>query len=186
MSTSSDFSLVGGQEIDRLLQTLSVKIEKNILRASLRAGAVVFLAEVKQRIPAVSGDLRKSARITTRQGRGQVSASVKVGNKKVYYAQMVEFGTRPHVISVTDVDRGINQRTGRLVSLTTINRSLRLGGTLVGPSVKHPGARPHPYARPAADAAAPIAIAAFQAKLRERMTEEGLNTPAPIPADPPT
>lgn len=185
MSTT-DFNLVGARDLDRLLQTLPAKVEKNILRASLRAGAVVFLAEVKQRIPAVSGDLRKSARVTTRQGRGQVSASVKVGNKKAYYAQMVEFGTRPHVISVTDVDRGINRRTGRQISISTVNRSLRLGGTLIGPSVKHPGSRPHPYARPAADAAAPAAIAAIQAKIRERLTAEGLNTPAPVPADPPT
>jgi len=184
MTTVTDNLLPGAAELDRLLQTLPVKVEKNILRAALRAGAAVFLTEVKNNIPMVSGDLRKSARITTRLAKGQATASVKVGNKKVFYANMVEFGTRPHVISVTDVDRGINRRTGRQVSITTINRSLRLGGTLIGPSVNHPGSKPHPYARPAADAAFAPAVAAVTAKIRERLTAEGLNSPAPMPSDP--
>lgn len=184
MTTTTEQSLSGAQELDRLLQTLPVKMEKNIMRAALRAGAAVFLTEVRNNIPSVSGELRKSARITTRLAKGQVTASVKVGNKKVYYASMVEFGTRPHVISVTDADRGINRRTGRQVSLTTINRSLRLGGTLVGPSVNHPGAKPHPYARPAADAAFAPAVAAITAKIRERLNAQGLDTPAPVPSDP--
>ena len=185
MTTVTDTNIVGAQELDNLLRTLPVKVEKNIMRAALRSGAVVFLAEVKKNIPAVSGDLRRSARVTTRQSRGAVSASVKVGNKKAYYAQMVEFGTRPHVISVTDADRVISQRTGNRISITTINRSLRLGGTLIGPSVMHPGSQPHPYARPAADAAFGPAVEAITAKIRERITIEGLNRPAPVPADPP-
>lgn len=184
MTTTTEQGLVGARELDDLLQTLPVKVEKNIMRAALRAGAAVFLAEVKNNIPAVSGDLRASARITTRFRKGSVSASVKVGDKKVYYAKMVEFGTKPHVISVTGVDRPISRRTGKQVSIRTINRSLALGGKLIGPSVKHPGAKPHPYARPAADAAFTAATAAVTAKIRERLTKEGINVPAPIPADP--
>lgn len=184
MTTTNDQTLAGAAELDSLLQTLPAKVEKNILRAALRSGAAVFLGEVRTHIPAVSGDLRKSARITTRVSRGSVSASVKVGNKKAFYASMVEFGTRPHVISVTDADRGISRRTGKKVSLGTINRSLRLGGTLVGPSVNHPGSRPHPFMRPAADAGLAAATQAVTAKIRERLTREGLNSPAPIPSDP--
>lgn len=184
MTTTTDQSLSGGAELDRLLQTLPTKVEKNILRAALRSGAAVYLKEVRSHIPAVSGDLRKSARITTRASRGSVSASVKVGDKKAFYANMVEFGTRPHVISVTEADRGINRRTGNQISVSTINRSLRLGGTLVGPSVNHPGSRPHPFMRPAADSGFTAAAEAVTAKIRERLTREGLNTQAPIPSDP--
>lgn len=186
MTTVSDRNITGGRELDDLLQTLPAKLEKNIMRTALRAGAVVFLAEVKNNIPSVSGALRKSARITTRYKKGSVSASVKVGDKVAYYAQMVEFGTRPHVISVTDVDRPVSRRTGAQVSIRTVNRSLRLGGTLIGPSVNHPGSKPRPYARPAADAAFPAAIAAVQAKIRERLTKAGLNAPPALPADPET
>lgn len=182
--SAADETLVGGAELDRLLQTLPTKVEKNILRGALRAGAAVFLREVRSKIPAVSGDLRKSARITTRAARGSVSASVKVGNKTAYYAQMVEFGTRPHVISVTAVDRGINRRTGRQISIATVNRSLRLGGSLIGPSVNHPGSRPHPFMRSAAEAAFTGATSAITAKIRERLTAQGLDSPMPLPADP--
>lgn len=184
MTTTTEQSLVGGAELFRTLQNLPVKLEKNIMRAALRAGAVVFLREVKANIPAVSSDLRASARITTRFRKGAVSASVKVGDKKAYYALMVELGTRPHAISVTEVDRPVSRRTGERVSMRTVNRSLRLGGSLVGPSVMHPGSKPHPYARPAADAAFVPAVAAVLAKIRERLTKEGINVPAPIPADP--
>lgn len=177
-------SVTGGRQLDELLQQLPVKMEKNILRSAMRAGAAAVLPDVKARIPVDHGDLRASARITTSARRGTVSASVKVGNRVAYYASMVEFGTRPHVIKVDDRDRGINRRTGRQISITTVNRHLRLGVTLIGPSVSHPGAAAHPYMRPAADAGLGAIVRASTAKIRERLTKQGLNAPAPIPSDP--
>lgn len=182
--SNQEQAVVGGRELDQLLQTLPVKMEKNILRAAMRAGAAAVLPDVRARIPVDHGDLRKSARVTTRAARGSVSASVKVGNRKVYYAGMVEFGTRPHVIKVDDRDRGINRRTGRQISVTTVNRHLRLGVTLIGPSVSHPGGRPHPFLRPAADAGLAVIVQASTAKIRERLNAQGLNAPAPLPAEP--
>lgn len=177
-------SVTGGRQLDDLLQTLPVKMEKNILRSAMRAGAAAVLPDVKARIPVDHGDLRASARITTSARRGTVSASVKVGNRKVYYASMVEFGTRPHVIKVDDRDRGINRRTGRQISITTVNRHLRLGLRLIGPSVSHPGSRAHPFLRPAADAGLGAIVRASTAKIRERLSKQGLNVPAPPTGDP--
>lgn len=177
----------GGRQLDDLLKTLPKKLERNVMRAALREGGVVMRNEVKSRVPVDDGDLRRSVRVSTRSRKGEVYASVKAGNKKAYYAGMVEFGTRPHLVKVDDRDRGINNRTGRRVSVTTINRqqrSLIIGRTFVGPTVSHPGARPHPFMRPAADAAFGPAIKAFERKLRERMTAAGLNVPAPAPDDP--
>lgn len=191
MSTR-DEAITGGRELDELLKTLPEKMQKNINRAGLRAGAVVLREEVKRNVPVESGDLRNSVRITSRirntdvsatLGAGaQVSVSVKAGNSIAYYARFVEYGTRPHLVQVDDRDRGINRRTGRQISVTTVNRqrrSLQIGSNLIGPSVQHNGARPKPFMRPAVDAALPRAILAITAKIRELLAKRGLNTPAP-------
>lgn len=183
MTVREEF-ILGGAALDALLGTLPVKIEKNIMRGALRAGAKVFLDEVKKNIPVDQGALRKSARVTTRSRRGEVTASVKVGDKNVYYAQMVEFGTRRHLIKVQDSERGVNARTGRALSYRTINKNvLRIGNTFVGPTVEHPGARPHPFMRPAAEAGFEAAVTAVQAYVRKKLAENGLDTPDPTPPE---
>jgi HK97 gp10 family phage protein len=183
--TARDQVVQGGRELDQLLQTLPGKMQKNINRGGLRAGAVVALDAVKSRIPVDQGDLRDSARITTRAKGATVSASVKVGNAKAYYARFVEFGTRPHLVQVSAQDRGINRRTGKQISVTTVNRqrTLNIGGVLVGPSVQHPGAKPHPFMRPAIDAVFPEVIKAVTDKIRQRLTKEGLIVPEALPPE---
>ena len=157
----SQENITGGAALDALLATLPQKVETNIMRSALRAGAAVYLSQVKQNIPVEHGDLRRSARITTRKGRdGQVSASVKVGNSQAYYAHMVEFGTRAHLIA---------PRAG----------SLQIGGQFVAGAVQHPGARPHPFMRPAADEKFTDAVAAVQKKIRDRLRAQGLNVADP-------
>lgn len=156
----SDQNITGGRELDAFLQTLSVKVEKNIMRAALRAGANEFKSEIKANVPVHDGDLRDSVRVSTRSKRGTVYASVKVGNKKAWYAHLVEFGTKPHKIA----PKGAG--------------GLLIGGNIVG-AVDHPGARPHPFARPAVDSKSAAAISAVAAKIRERLTKEGINAPAP-------
>lgn len=160
---SNETNIAGGAALDAMLKSLPAKIEKNIMRTALRAGARVFLDEIKSTIPVEHGDLRKSARITTRAGRGQTSASVKVGNRVAYYAQMVEFGTRPHVIKA---------RPGSALNVN--GREVKV--------VHHPGIRPHPFARPAADAKFSAAVMAVQAKIRERLTNLGIDLPDAAPA----
>ena len=192
--SAQDQTLVGGRELSDLLQTLPVKMEKNIMRSALRAGAVQMLEEVKQRIPADTGQLRASARITTRGKAGAVSASVKVGNFVAWYAHLVEFGTKPHYISVSDQDRGAGRGIGRrgsanrqetLASISTVNRRvLQIGSNFVGPSVYHPGTSPRPFMRPAAEAGFAPSVAAVQKKVRERLNKQGLNTPDRTAGDP--
>jgi HK97 gp10 family phage protein len=164
MSTQQQL-IGGGRELDQLLQTLPAKIHKNILRAALRAGAAVVREEARNQVPVASGALRRSIRITTRAKRGETYASVKAGGPIAYYAHMVEFGTRPHRIEAP------------------ANSALNVEGS-ARREVDHPGSRARPFMRPAADAAFTPAIQAVQAKLRERLTERGLNVPAPLPADP--
>lgn len=182
----ADEIIKGGRELDAFLQSLPVKVEKNILRSALRAGANEFKSEIKANAPVDDGDLRNSVRVSTRAKSGTVSASVKIGDKKAWYAHLVEYGTRAHLIKVQESERPINYRLtakrGKLtyMSMTTVNRNvLRIGSTFVGPTVQHPGARPHPFVRPALDTKAGAAVAATAAKIRERLTKEGINAPAP-------
>jgi HK97 gp10 family phage protein len=156
----ADQTIVGGRQLDAMLQSLPVKVEKNILRAALRAGAAVFREQAKANAPVESGALRRSIKVSVDSKSGRVTAKLKAGGKLAPHAQLVEFGTKPHTITAKK-DSG-----------------LTVGGNIVS-SVDHPGAKPHPFLRPAFDTKPPAAIAAVGAKIRERLTAEGLNVAAP-------
>ena len=150
-------NITGGRELDAMLQSLPVKIERNILRSALRQGANQFKAEVKANIPVDAGDLRRSVRVSTGSKSGVVFAYVKIGSRLAFYSRFVEFGTAPH-----GVKKGARRKSGTLQT-----------GTL------NPGITPRPYARPAFDAKAGQALAAIMAQIRKRLTAEGINSPAP-------
>lgn len=164
MSTR-DTVIQGGRQLDELLQTLPEKMQRNVNRAGLRAGAVVLLDAVKQNIPVASGALRDSARITSRTRNGEVTVSVKVGNRVAWYAHLVEYGTRQHAIKPREP-----------------GGAMQFGGVTTR-SVQHPGARAQPFMRPAVDLELPQALEAITAKIRERLTKQGLDVPAPVPGD---
>lgn len=183
---ADDRTISGGRELSQFLQQLPAKIEKNIMRAALRAGAAEIRKEARELVPVEMGDLRRSIRVSAKAKGGKVQASVKAGDKKAFYAHMVEFGTKPHLIKVREEDRPINYKLTRKrgvltrVSMRTINRrGLMIGNNFVGPKVDHPGARPSPFLRPAFDNAGDRAIKAIGDKIRERLTKQGINAPAP-------
>lgn len=156
----ADQMIRGGLELDALLKTLAPKIEKNIMRAALRAGAVVVRTEAKSNVPIDEGPLKKSIRISTKARRGTLTASVKAGGKLAPHALLAEFGTAAHKI------------------LPKKALALLVGGAVVG-GIDHPGARPKPFMRPSLDAASGAAVQAVADKIRERLTKEGINVPAP-------
>lgn len=156
----ADQSILGGRELDAMLQSLPTKIEKNILRAALRAGVNEFKKEMQANVPVKNGKLKRSIKVSTKSKGGRVSAKVKAGGKAAPHAMLVEFGTKPHKIAP--------KKAGGLL----------IGGNVVG-AVDHPGAKAHPFARPALDSKQGQAVAATGSKIRERLTKEGINTPAP-------
>ena len=179
---SNDTIISGGRQLDEFLKTLSPNVEKKIMRGALAAGVRVIAKEAKQRAPSgptsstnealyggYDGALRDSVRVTTGVTKsGVVYASVKAGGRTkkgadVFYAHIVEFGARPHVI-----------RPRR-------KKSLQLGGHFVAGTVMHPGMTGNPFMLPAADATRSSAVAAVAAKIRERLAKLGIN--APLPAD---
>lgn len=107
------FKTKGLAELSKFLQQLPVKIERNVMRGAMRAAANTYKADAKANVPvsapsrknqreynAYAGQLRDSVRVTTRSKRGMIYATVKAGGvvKKtnVFWAMMVEYGTRPH------------------------------------------------------------------------------------------
>ena len=180
----TDLHIKGGADLDKLLQTLPVKLEKNVMRAALAAGARVIMREAKALAPigqpsntnakeygGYPGALRDSVRVTTRFTRtGEATASVKAGGRTkkgadVFYAHIVEFGARRHII---------RPRPGK---------KMEIGGKFVAGEVEHPGVRPQPFMRPALDTKLPEAIDAVTVYIRKRLAKEGVDGPAPTPAE---
>lgn len=152
-------SIKGGAELQAFLDQLPAKLEANIMRSALRQGANVIRDQAKANVPVKSGDLRDSIKISTRSKRGVVSASVKAGNRKAWYAHIIEFtGAVPHKIKAKG------------------KGWLAFGG-FFGKSVQHPGMKAKPFMRPALDARSSAAIQATGDQVRKRLTKEGLNAP---------
>ena len=156
----TDQSIFGGRELDAFLQQVPAKVEKNIMRSALRAGANEFKKDMQANVPVDEGDLKKSIRTSTRTKKGTVYAFVKVGGRRAPHAHLVEFGTAAHKIR--------SKKGSALV----------VNGNAVS-EVDHPGARAQPFARPAFDTAAAPELIAVGAKIRERLTKENINVPAP-------
>lgn len=170
--------VTGLAELQKFLDQLPAKIERNVMRGALRAGVNVIKNQARASAPVgqpsqenvrlyggYAGALRDSIRVTTRVRGGRVTASVKAGGKNsrsradVYYAHMIEFGTRAHFILP-------RKARGWLSFLSVFARK-----------ISHPGARPRPFMRPALDSQAQNAVIAAAEYMKKRLaTKEGLDT----------
>jgi HK97 gp10 family phage protein len=175
-----EIGVEGLAELDAKLKTLSVKVETNILRGAVRAGQKVVLDKVRADVPTDSGALKKSVRLKADRKalkRGVVRADVTAGDKTAWYAHLIEFGTgsfyegtggksvrRPYVIKA-------KTSSGAEASTGAKRRSLRIGGSFVS-QVTHPGIRPQPFMRPAAESLQGPALDAFAAYVRKRLPIE--------------
>lgn len=150
----------GLAELEQFLQTLPDKLQKNVLRGALRAGANVVLEQAKLDCPVgdpsargkrlyghYRGALRDSLRIKTGVKGGKIFASVVVGGKtkkgaNVFYAHFVELtGATAHVLQGKDYAIG-----GRVYK-----------------RLDHPGMHAKPFLRPALhNKAAPAVVAAAE------------------------
>ncbi len=152
---ASSVEIKGLAELHKTLQDLPAKIERNVLRGGLRAGAKVMEVAAKAQVPVKHGDLRQSIRVSMRVSSktGTVRAQVKAGDKKAWYAHLVEFGTARHWIKPKN------------------RKSLFIAG-LMKEIVDHPGARAKPFMRPAFDGKWRQAIDAMADYIRTRLPKE--------------
>ena len=180
--SGSEQSVKGLAELQKFLDELPIKLEQNIMRGALRAGAKVQLARAKELVPVEAGGphpgaLRDSLRIgraTLKNGtlRMPVVAGSKTKPKKgskaasrgagvdAYWAPWVEFGTAAHLIKPK-------------------NRTSMFFAGLMREVVHHPGAKKHPFMRPALDTTVQQAVTAVGDYIRKRLTKEGLDVPRP-------
>jgi HK97 gp10 family phage protein len=181
----SDVHIKGLKELNARLQQLPVKLEKNVLRGALRAGAKVIWQEAMANVPVKAGVLRAGLIYNVARGTpGTVVARVSVTGAHAYIARWVEYGTAAHFIKVNKEARPVRmtRRGPRSWSMRTINRSvakgsLVIGGHFVGESVAHPGAQPRPFMRPALDSQATAAVVAAAEYIKKRLaTKHGIDT----------
>lgn len=161
----SEETVTGMPELLRALEQVPVKLERNVLRGAVRAGAKVQLQEARRLVPVEDGGphpgaLRDSLRITTSSRNGVVRASVRAGGAKAFWAAWVEFGTAAHLIKPKTA------------------ASLFFRGSNVE-SVQHPGAKKRPFMRPTLDGTFRGALDAAAVYIRKRLTKEGIETPDP-------
>lgn len=163
----SETRVKGLAELQRALDGLPAKIEANIMRGALRAGAKVIAAEARRNVHSVSGALADSIRVGTKSSRGTVIGRVVAGGKSkllkdnsaAFYGRFVEFGTAAHVIRA---------KNGRLLALGVSK-------------VNHPGAKKKPFMRPALDTMATAAVEAVREYIRNRLaSKHGIDVPAPL------
>ena len=165
-----EVNVAGLKELDEAMKQLSDKLQRNVLRAALRAGSKEIADEAKRLVPVKTGRLRDTIRVTSRVIKGVPTAKVVAGGaskgkrKGAFYAPMIEFGTNAHII---------RSKTGGTLSFNGVKVF----------EVQHPGAQKKPFMRPASDARAQAAVQRFAEYLRSRLTKEGIELPDPVPED---
>lgn len=135
----------------------------NVLRGAARKAASIVAADARSR--SVSPLVAAAIKVSTKVEPGRVIAKVVVRGKGAFMAPWLEYGTDPHEIRVGAARKG----QGR--------RSLVIEEAFVGGVVSHPGARPHPFLRPALDTKIGEGIAAAQSYITTRLAQGGLTTP---------
>jgi len=157
----------GMSELSKFMEQLAPKMEANVMRAALNAGAKIVKDAAVANVPSgppgyrnkrvyggFEGALRKSIRhgSSIKQRKGKVIAYVRAGGQArgqkadTYYAKFVEYGTMPHG--------------------------------------NHPGTSPRPFMRPALDAESEHALAVIANFIKNRLEQKhGLDTSAVILGD---
>lgn len=157
-------------EVLRAVAALPEQLERNILRGAIRAGAESYANRARENCR--SDEVRATIKTSTRAEPGLITAKVQTKGPGAYKAPWLENGTEAHFISVDDAQS--DGKTVRRINRETARGSLVISGKFVGTTVHHPGARPYPFMRPAADMGGPDALAAMGAYITARATKEGL------------
>lgn len=177
---ADEIHVYGGRKLQDALDTLPDKIEANVIRGMVRAGARAIEPDAKANAPVAippdqnqkrykvyAGALRDSIRVTTRLSKGIAWGKVVAGGKKkggvdVFYARFVEFGTKPHIIKPRKPG-GVLFINGKFYTM-----------------VHHPGATGRGFMRKAFDKNRNNAVSAAASYVRKRLsTKHGIDTPEP-------
>lgn len=152
----SDLTHVKGLDaLQKFLDTLPAKMERNVMRGALRAGMKLVQEEAKANVGVISGELRDGLKVSTSAKGGVVMSRLRATGKHGFVARWVEFGTVAHTIKAN---------------------ALAFRGRFAK-SVEHPGAKQKPFMRPALDNKAQEAVIAAGNYIKNRLaTKQGLDT----------
>lgn len=149
----------GLKELNAFLQQVPAKVERNVLRGGLRAGAKVVLPVAQANAPKDTGQLAAGLKISTSARGGQVTAKIKATGPHAFLAPWMEYGTGAHRIVPKD-DGGF-----------------LLFADVFSKEVEHPGIRPRPFMVPALVSQATPATIAVARYMRDRLaSKHGLDT----------
>lgn len=158
-------SLVGLVDLQKVLAELPDKLEANVLRGAMKAGAEVIAEEARERCR--SADVRKTIKTKASVKGRIVKALIQTKDGAAYMAPWLEYGTLPHVIAVRDG----SGRTARAVNRAHKKGSLLIGGAFVGDFVWHKGAKPYPFMRPALDQRRDDAVTVIGEQIAARLAK---------------
>ena len=159
----SEQHIKGLKELNQFLQALPVKIERNVLRGGLRAGATKeLLQEAQANLMSAgavkTGELIAGLKVKTRSRGGRVTATVTATGKHAYIARWIEYGVKPH---------NIPAKAGGFLAFMGI----------FARSVAHPGFAARPFLRPALDRSGGAAVVEAAKYMRAKLeSKHGLNT----------
>lgn len=161
----------GKSDVQRFMARLPEEIMSKVLVGAGRAGGKVIAEEAKDRV--ISHDVADN--IVVRTKREEKRVIVRITVKKGFALSVgnwLEWGTAPHFISVDVSQRG--GKSVRRINELGNHASLMINGKFVGETVYHPGARAHPFLRPALDLKEGEAISMAQAYINARVTSGGI------------
>lgn len=152
----------GFPQLGAALRAIPEKMERNIMRSALNAGAKVIKKGVEVQLRSngsiKTGELVRGLRTSSRITRpGLVTAKVATGGKHGFIAPWIEFGTAAH----------------RIVA----KKAKFLFFGMFAKAIEHPGIRPKPFMRPGLADNAQQATNAVGDYIRKRLTKEGINIP---------
>lgn len=177
---SNSLPITGVDDLEKFLAALPANMRRNAVNSGLRAAARVMINEIRARAPKETGKLAKSFSSTspTREPDGSIRVTVRPKGEHAFLALFHEYGVAPHLIKISDdlaaqteaklrpSKRGRSRKTvTRYANELVESGSLKIGENFVGDMVQHPGHAARPFIRPAFDAKASDAVAAFTAQI---------------------
>lgn len=158
----SDIHVTGLPELQKFLDQLAPKIERNVARGALRAGATQELLPEVQANVLQNGSIKSrqyiaGLKVGTRARGGKVISYVKASGPHAYLAAWLEWGVAAHNIAA--------KHHGWLSFMNVFRKE-----------VAHPGIKPRAHFRPALDRSGGAAVLAAAQYMRTRLsTKEGLD-----------
>lgn len=157
----ADVHIKGLKELGMFLQALPIKVERNILRAALRQGANVIAEQARVNVPVAEPSDRNAARYGGYAG--ALRDSIRTSNSRATRKGRVTVAVRAGGIKTKG---GADVYYAKWVEYGTKPHSNGKRGM-------HPGARPHPFLRPAADTEQARAVIAVGNWIKHRLEQRG-------------